>query len=98
MSSKKEVISALDAVDRAHRAVAALPFQSLEPADQRALLVRLDTVTKQLSVMQRRLLGRMVAGAPRVEFAGAPWAEVLARRLRFSVGEAQRRITEARAG
>ncbi len=95
MSSKKEVMSALDAVDHAHRAVAALPFQSLQPADQRALLVRLDALAKQLAVMQRRLLGQMVAGPPPVEFAGAPWAEVLARRLRISVGEAQRRIAEA---
>lgn len=98
MSSKKEVMSALDAVDHAHRALASLPFQSLQPADQRALLVRLDTVTKQLSVLQRRLLGQMVAGPPPVEFAGAPWADVLARRLRISVGEAQRRIAEASAG
>ncbi|MBB2989288.1 hypothetical protein FHR72_000745 [Mycolicibacterium iranicum] len=98
MSSKKEVIAALDAVDRAHRAVSALPFQSLSPADQRALLVRLEAVTKQLSVMQKRLLGQMVAGPPPVQFAGAPWAEVLARRLRISVGEAQRRIAEAGAG
>ena len=98
MSSKKEVVSALDAVDRAHRALAALPFQSLQPADQRALLVRLDAVTKQLSVLQKRLLGQMVAAPPPVEFAGAPWADVLARRLRISVGEAQRRIAEASAG
>lgn len=97
MSSKKEVIAALDAVDRAHRAAAALPFQSLAPADQRALLVRLDAVAKQLAVTQRRLLGQMVAGPPPVELAGAPWAEVLARRLRISVGEAQRRISEAAA-
>jgi hypothetical protein len=98
MSSKKEVMSALDAVDRAHRALAALPFHSLQPADQRALLVGLDAMNKQLSVLQRRLLGRMVAGPPPVEIAGAPWADVLARRLRISVGEAQRRIAEASAG
>lgn len=97
MSSKKEVIAALDAVDRAHRAAASLPFQNLAPADQRALLVRLDAVAKQLAVTQRRLLGQMVSGPPPRELAGAPWAEVLARRLRISVGEAQRRISEAAA-
>ncbi|BBY74775.1 hypothetical protein MPRF_16740 [Mycolicibacterium parafortuitum] len=97
MSSKKEVAAALDAVDRAHRALAALPFQTLQPVDQRALLVRLDAVTKQLAVTQRRLLARMVSAPPPVELAGAPWADVLARRLRISVGEAQRRIAEAGA-
>ncbi|MDG4668406.1 DUF222 domain-containing protein [Mycobacterium sp. 236(2023)] len=98
MSSKKEVTAALSAVDHALRAVSTLPFQTLPPPDQRALLVALDDVAKQLAVTQRRLLGRMVAGPPPVEFAGAPWAEVLARRLRISTGEAQRRIAEARAG
>jgi hypothetical protein len=97
MSSKREWIAALGAVDNAHRAVAALSFQPLQPADQRALLVRLDALEKLLALKQRQLLGRMVAGSAPAEFAGAPWAEVLARRLRISVGEAQRRIGEAGA-
>ncbi len=88
-------IAALDAADEAYRALADLPFHRLRPADQRALLVRLDAMDKQLAALQRRLLGRLVAGPPPVEFAGAPWAQVLARRLRISVGEAQRRIAEA---
>jgi hypothetical protein len=98
MSSKKDWIAALDAVDYAHRAVSVLPFQTLQPADQRALLVRLDALEKLLAVRQRQLLGQMVAGPPPREFAGAPWAEVLARRLRISIGEAQRRIADAGAG
>lgn len=95
MSSKKEWISALDAVDRAHRTVSALPFTALRPVDQRALLVRLDALEKTLALKQRQLLAQMVSGPPPVEFAGAPWAQVLARRLRISTGEAQRRIAEA---
>jgi len=78
MSSKKEWIAALDAVDHAHRAVAGLPFHTLQPADQRALLVRLDALEKLLATRQRQLLAHMVGGPPPVEFAGAPWAEVLA--------------------
>jgi hypothetical protein len=97
MSSKKEWIAALDAVDHAHRAVAGLPFHTLQPADQRALLVRLDALEKLLATRQRQLLAHMVGGPPPVEFAGAPWAEVLARRLRISVGEAKRRIEDAGA-
>lgn len=95
MSSKNDVTAALDAVDRAHRAITALPFHTLSPVDQRTLLVELDKLDKELSALQRRLLGRLVAEPPPVQFAGAPWAEVLARRLRISVGEAQRRIAEA---
>ncbi len=95
MSSKKEVTAALDAMDRALRALAALPFHTLSPVDQRTLLVELDNLDKELTALQRRLLGRLVAEPPPVQFAGAPWAEVLARRLRISVGEAQRRIAEA---
>ncbi|WNG87396.1 DUF222 domain-containing protein [Mycobacterium sp. ITM-2016-00317] len=97
MSSKNEWIAALDAVDHAQRAVSALPFTTLRPVDQRAVLTRLDALEKTLAVTQRRLLARMVSGPPPVEFAGAPWAEVLARRLRISVGEAHRRIAESGA-
>lgn len=95
MSSNKEVLSALDAADTAWQALAALPINTLRPSDQRALLIRLDSMEKKLAALQRRLLGRLVAGPTPIEFAGAPWAEVLARRLRISVGEAQRRIAEA---
>lgn len=97
MSSKKDWTAALDAVDHAHRAVAALPFHTLRPVDQRALLVALDELAKLLTARQRHLLAQMTAGPPPVEFAGAPWADVLARRLRISVGEAQRRIADAGA-
>ncbi len=97
MSSKKDWIAALDAVDHAQRAVSALPFSTLRPVDQRAVLVRLDGLEKTLAATQRQLLARMVSGPPPVEFAGAPWAEVLARRLRISVGEAQRRIADSGA-
>ena len=54
-----------------------------------------EEMDKKLAALRRRLLGAMVVGPTPVEFAGAPWAEVLARRLRISVGEAQRRIAEA---
>lgn len=96
--SSNDVFVALDAADEAFRALAGLPIHRLRPVDQRALLIRLDTMDKQLGALQRRLLGSVVAGPPPVEFAGAPWAQVLARRLRISVGEAQRRIAEAGGG
>jgi hypothetical protein len=95
MSSNEKIFAALDAADVAWQALAGLPIHTLRPSDQRALLIRLDTMEKKLTALQRRLLGSLVAGPTPVEFAGAPWAEVLARRLRISVGEAQRRIAEA---
>lgn len=95
MSSNHAVAEVLDAADDAFQALADLPFQSLHPTDQRALLLRLDTMERRLTALQRRLLARMVTAPPPVQFAGAPWAEVLARRLRISVGEAERRIAEA---
>jgi len=96
-AAERDVFAVLDAADEAFRALSALPFDRLRPADQRALLRRLEEMDKQVSALSRRLLGRLVATDPPVEFAGAPWAQVLARRLRISVGEAQRRIAEAEA-
>lgn len=95
MSSKNEMLTALDAADVAWQALCTQPITGLRPADQRAVLIRLEAMDKKLAALRRRLLGAMVVGATPVEFAGAPWAEVLARRLRISVGEAQRRIDEA---
>ncbi|MDZ4234305.1 MAG: hypothetical protein U1C73_11230 [Dietzia sp.] len=95
MSSKNEIQSALNAADAAWQTLATLPVHTLPPRDQRALLIRLDAMEKNVAALQRRLLGGLVAGPTPIEFAGAPWAEVLARRLRISVGEAQRRIAEA---
>ena len=95
MSSNHEVFAALDAADVAWQALSTLPIHTLGPRDQRALLIRLDAMDKKLAAVQRRLLGSLVADPPPVEFAGAPWAQVLARRLRISLGEAQRRIAEA---
>lgn len=95
MSSNTDVFTALNTIDEALRSLARHPFHQLRPVDQRAVLTRLETIGKQLELAQRRELRSMVTGPPPVEFAGAPWAEVLARRLRISVGEAQRRIAES---
>jgi Domain of unknown function (DUF222) len=95
MSSNTEVFAALNVIEEAVRSLARQPFHRLRPADRRAILIRLEAIEKQLATVQRRELHSLVTGPTPVEFAGAPWAEVLARRLRISVGEAQRRIAEA---
>lgn len=92
------VLDAADDALSAFQALTDLPVHTLRPADQRALLLRLDAMERRLAALQRRLLARLVTGPPPVQFAGAPWAEVLARRLRISIGEAEKRIAEATAG
>jgi hypothetical protein len=91
----RSILRALDAADDVHRALEALPFRRLAPADQRALLLRLDALEKSVAGLQRRVLAHVAGGPPPVQFAGASWAQVLARRLRIPVAEAQRRIDEA---
>lgn len=93
--SSNDVFTALDAVDVAYRAVADLPLHELRPTDLRALVVRLEELDKHVVALQRRMIRRLVSAPPPAEFAGASWAQVLSRRLRISVGEAQRRIVEA---
>jgi hypothetical protein len=94
MSSKNEILAALDAIDDGSRTVAKHLHQ-LRPVDQRAVLLRLEAVNKQLATTQRSILAGMVSGPTPVEFVGASWADVLARRLRISKGEAERRIADA---
>ena len=93
--SSNTVFAALDALDTAYRALDDLPLHDLRPTDLRALIVRLEELDKAVATLQRRLIRRLVSTPPPAEFAGASWAQVLSRRLRISVGEAQRRIVEA---
>lgn len=95
MSSNNEILAALNTIEEALRTLARQPLTQLRPADQRALLLRVDEADKQFTAFGRRVLRTLVTGPTPVQFAGASWPDVLARRLRISVGEAQRRITEA---
>jgi hypothetical protein len=91
-SSRYAIIDALDALDAAVTGVAALPFHTLTRAEVLEVLDRLAAHEKRLAGLQQRLLGQLAAqAAPR----GSALAETLARRLRISPAEAQRRLAEA---
>lgn len=95
MSTNNDILSALDGIEEGLRTLARQPLEQLRPVDQRALLLRVEEAEKQMAVFDRRLLRTLVTGPKPVQFGDSSWADVLARRLRISVGEAQRRITEA---
>ncbi|AQA02069.1 hypothetical protein BVC93_06075 [Mycobacterium sp. MS1601] len=95
MSTNNEILTALDSIEVALRTVARLPLEQMRPVDQRALLLRVEEAGKQLAAFDRKVLRTLVTGPKPVQFGDSSWADVLARRLRISVGEAQRRITEA---
>ena len=58
---------------------------------------RLEEVDKDITALDRRLIGQLITQGDPAIAGGASWADVLARRLRISPGEAQRRIAEARS-
>jgi hypothetical protein len=60
MSAMKEAVAALDAVDAAYNAVAALPLHTMSRADQQAILRRYEKLNNLLAVTERRLLGRLI--------------------------------------
>jgi hypothetical protein len=60
MSSMNEAVDALDAVDAAYNAIAALPLHTLTRSDQQAILSRYEKLNKLLAVTERRLLGRLI--------------------------------------
>jgi hypothetical protein len=60
MGSIKQAVAALDAVDAAYNAVAALPLHTLTRADQQAILRRYEKLNDLLTVTARRLHGRLV--------------------------------------
>ncbi|MBU9763482.1 hypothetical protein FR943_06450 [Mycobacterium sp. TNTM28] len=85
---------ALDHLHAACKEIDALSVHALTRSDLQEVLSQLDAGERRLAAVQQRLLGRMVASdsvsPPRFDPVG-----VLARRLRISPAEAQRRIAEA---
>ncbi len=95
MRSKTALIAALDAIEGDYRKLASLPLETLTRQEKQELLKRLQEVSKQLTALDRRLIGRLITEADPARFGDGSWADVLSRRLRISPGEAQRRIAEA---
>ncbi|OMC41736.1 hypothetical protein A5740_21790 [Mycobacterium sp. GA-1841] len=85
---------ALDHLNAACKEIDALSVHALTRSELQEVLSRLNAGEKRLATAQQRLLGRMVAtdnvSPPRFDPAA-----VLARRLRISPAEAQRRIAAA---
>jgi len=95
MTSKQDIVAALDSVDAAHRRLLALPLQSLTRSERIELLKKIDELDKKLVAFDRRLIGRLVTEGAPAQFGGASWPEVLSRRLRISQAEAERRVAAA---
>lgn len=95
MSSKNDIVAALDAVDAAHRRLLALPVHTLTRSERIELLQKIDELGKRLAAFDRRLVGRLITEAAPARFGGASWPEVLSRRLRISRAEAERRVAAA---
>lgn len=88
-------MTALDALDAACDTLAGLPVNRMTRHELEAVLHRLDALRTQVDNIDRRLVGRLISEGPPNRFGSASWAEVLARRLRISQAEAQRRVTAA---
>jgi len=95
MSSKNDIIAALDSVDAAYHRLLGLPLHTLTRSERVQLLQRLDALGKQLAAFDRQLVGRLITEAAPAQFGGATWPEVLSRRLRISRAEAERRVAAA---
>jgi Domain of unknown function (DUF222) len=94
-SDREDIVAALDAIEAGYRTVSTFPLETLSRSEGQALLVRLEKLEQKWVALDRKLLGRLVSEADPAMFVGASQADVLARRLRISPGEARRRIAEA---
>ncbi|MHC9294942.1 DUF222 domain-containing protein [Mycobacterium sp. LTG2003] len=93
--SERDVLGdALEHLATACKEIDALSVHALSRSELQEVLSRLHAGEKRLATVQQRLLGRMVATATASPPQFDP-AAVLARRLRISLGEAKRRISEA---
>ena len=82
-----QAMEVLTSVERIYKEVAALRLDWLSRTDVYALLERLDKLERQRAALDRRLVGRLLTD-------GGPSVRDVARRLRVSPGEVQRRLSE----
>jgi hypothetical protein len=54
------LITGLENIEAGCRAVAAFPLETLSRSDGRALLLRLDKVSQDLEMLQKRMNGRLL--------------------------------------
>lgn len=94
-SNTVSAVDVLTSIESAYKELAALPLDRLSRTDLYALVAGLDRLEQQRVTLNRKLIGRLVAEGGAARPAGACSAKDLARRLRISPGEAQRRIREA---
>lgn len=78
----------LTALDSLYREIAALHLDGLSRTELYALIEQLDKLDHQVAALEQRLFGRLLLDR------GATPRDV-ARRLRISPGEAQRRLGQA---
>ena len=71
------------------------PLHTLTLSERVSLLQQIDELGKKAAAFDRRLIGRLITEAAPAQFGGASWADVLSRRLRISLAEAQRRVATA---
>ena len=95
MSSKDDITTALAVLRAGQNRLLSLPLHTLTWSERIALLQQVDELGKELAAFDRQLLGRLITQAPPPQFGGASWPEVLARRLRISRAEAERRVEGA---
>ena len=95
MGTKHEISAAMGAIVTAQNKLLSQPLHTLTWSERISLLQQVDELGKELMAFDRRLLGRLITQAPPPQFGGATWAEVLARRLRISQAEAERRLAAA---
>jgi hypothetical protein len=82
-----QVLDVLTSVETTYKEVAALRLDRLSRTEVYALLERLDKLERERAALDRRLVGRLLA-------EGGPSVRDVARRLRGSPGEVQRRFSE----
>ncbi|MGV0849252.1 DUF222 domain-containing protein [Mycolicibacterium phlei] len=87
MRSNK-VVDVLTGLEAINKDIAALRLDGLSRTELYAVIEHLDRVQRQLSALDQRLFGRLLSDP-------GSSARDIARRLRISAGEAQRRLGQA---
>ena len=88
-------MAAMDGLDAALDAVAALRFDTMTNLQRLAVLNRHEASARRMAAIDHQLIARLSAEASPVELGAKSMTEVLVARLRISRDDAQRRLGEA---
>ncbi|WP_299557272.1 DUF222 domain-containing protein [uncultured Mycolicibacterium sp.] len=96
-STRDRLATAIEEINTGLHRLQATPPDTLSRTELQEVIALVHELEGRIALVQRRMVGRLVATGAPGQVGATSWAPVLARRLRISPAQAQRMIADAAA-